>query len=58
VDVTEKSGLKGTGWAADVAIFDYDEDGYLDVVVTNMFGAAQLYLPTRRLGPSLADRCS
>jgi hypothetical protein len=43
VDVTEKAGLKGKGWAADVAILDYDEDGYLDVLVTNMFGAAQLY---------------
>ncbi|MFL5244976.1 MAG: CRTAC1 family protein [Gemmataceae bacterium] len=43
VDVTEKAGLKGKGWAADVAIFDYDEDDYPDVFVTNMFGAAQLY---------------
>jgi hypothetical protein len=42
-DVTEKSGLKGEGWGGDVAVFDYDEDGRLDVLVTNMFGASQLY---------------
>jgi hypothetical protein len=42
-DVTEKSGLKGEGWAADAAVVDYDDDGYLDVLVSNMFGAAQLY---------------
>src|SRR5262249_20394628 len=43
VDVTAKSGLKGKGWSADVAILDYEEDGYLDVLITNMFGPAQLY---------------
>jgi hypothetical protein len=42
-NVTAKSGLAGKGWSADVAVFDYDEDGYLDVLITNMFGAAQLY---------------
>jgi len=42
-DVTEKSGLKGAGWSGDVAVFDYDEDGRLDLLVTNMFGASQLY---------------
>jgi hypothetical protein len=42
-DVTEKAGLKGKGWSGDVAIFDYDGDGFLDLVVTNMFGASQLY---------------
>jgi hypothetical protein len=42
-DVTEKSGLKGNGWGGDIAIFDFDEDGYLDVVVTSMFGPSQLY---------------
>jgi hypothetical protein len=26
-----------------VAVFDYDEDGRLDLLVTNMFGASQLY---------------
>jgi hypothetical protein len=42
-DVTEKSGLKGLGWAADVAVFDFDDDGFLDVLITNMFGRSQLY---------------
>jgi enediyne biosynthesis protein E4 len=42
-DVTEKAGLKGKGWSGDVAVFDYDGDGYLDVFITNMFGASQLY---------------
>jgi len=41
--VTERSGLKGRGWGGDVAVFDFDEDGLLDVFVTNMFGASQLY---------------
>jgi enediyne biosynthesis protein E4 len=42
-DVTEKAGLKGKGWGGDVAIFDYNGDGLLDLVVTNMFGPSQLY---------------
>jgi hypothetical protein len=42
-DVTEKAGLLGVGWGGDVAVFDYNEDGYLDLFVTNMFGANQLY---------------
>jgi len=42
-NVTEQSGLKGRGWTGDIAVFDYDEDGWLDVFVTCMFGRAQLY---------------
>jgi len=42
-DVTAKAGLAGVGWSGDVAIFDYNDDGWLDVFVTNMFGANQLY---------------
>jgi hypothetical protein len=42
-DVTKKAGLAGKGWGGDVAVFDYNEDGYLDLFVTNMFGANQLY---------------
>jgi hypothetical protein len=42
-DVTEKAGLKGKGWGGDVAVFDYNGDGHLDLLVTNMFGASTLY---------------
>jgi hypothetical protein len=42
-DVTEKAGLKGKGWGGDVAVFDYNEDGHVDLLVSNMFGASQLY---------------
>jgi hypothetical protein len=42
-DVTEKAGLKGRGWGGDVAVFDFNDDGYMDLMVTNMFGASQLY---------------
>jgi enediyne biosynthesis protein E4 len=35
-EVTEKAGVKNPGrWAASAAWFDYDRDGYLDLVVTN-----------------------
>ncbi len=33
-DVTEKAGLKRTGWGQGVAIGDYDNDGYDDLFVT------------------------
>ena len=42
-DVTEKAGLRGRGWAGDVAVFDYDDDGFLDLFVPSMFGRGQLY---------------
>ena len=42
-DVTEATGLKGRGWSSDVAVFDYDSDGDLDLLVSCMFGRAQLY---------------
>ena len=42
-DVTAQAGLKGRGWSGDVAVFDYNGDGYLDVLITNMFGPSQLY---------------
>jgi hypothetical protein len=42
-NVTAQAGLKGKGWGGDVAVFDFDGDGWLDLLVTNMFGASQLY---------------
>src|SRR5215210_425470 len=42
-DVTDASGLRGRGWAGDVAVFDYDEDGFMDLFVPSMFGRGQLY---------------
>lgn len=46
-NVTAKAGLKGRGWGGDVAVFDYDEDGYADLLITNMFGQSQLYRNNR-----------
>jgi enediyne biosynthesis protein E4 len=37
-DVTEKSGLKGTGYDLGVAVGDYDNDGYDDLYVTGLQG--------------------
>jgi hypothetical protein len=35
-DVTDRAGVKNAGrWAANAAWFDFDRDGYLDLVVTN-----------------------
>src|SRR5262249_19540912 len=42
-EVTAVAGVAGKGWGGDVAVFDYNEDGKLDLFVTNMFGASQLY---------------
>ncbi|HVN03808.1 MAG TPA: VCBS repeat-containing protein, partial [Bryobacteraceae bacterium] len=33
-DVTERSGLKRTGWASAVCVADYDNDGFDDLFVT------------------------
>ena len=41
-DQTASAGLRGRGWAGDVAVFDYDEDGFLDLFVPSMFGRGQL----------------
>jgi hypothetical protein len=43
-NVTDKAGLRGKGWGGDVAVFDVNGDGWLDLLVTNMFGASQLYV--------------
>ena len=42
-DVTRESGLAGLGWSGDAIAFDYNGDGLVDVLVTNMFGRSQLY---------------
>jgi hypothetical protein len=42
-NVTDQAGLKGPGWGGDVVVFDFDEDGYQDLLVTNMFGPCRLY---------------
>jgi hypothetical protein len=42
-DVTLPAGMQGRGWAGDVAVLDYNDDGHLDVLITCMFGPAQLY---------------
>ena len=36
-DVTEKAGLKGTGYDVGVAIGDYDNDGYEDIFVAGVY---------------------
>ena len=36
-DVTEKAGLKGTGFDVGVAIGDYDNDGYDDLFVAGVY---------------------
>lgn len=41
-DVTDTSGLDGTGYGMGVATGDYDNDGWTDLYVTN-FGANRLY---------------
>src|SRR2546422_3706862 len=45
-DQTDHAGLRGRGWAGDVAVFDYDEDGFLDLFVPSMVGRGQLYRNT------------
>jgi len=40
---TAAAGLQGDGWGSDVAVFDSDDDGDLDLFVGNMFGASTLY---------------
>jgi hypothetical protein len=46
-DVTARSGLQGRGWSGDVAVFDYNGDGYLDILVTAMWGPSQLFRNNR-----------
>ena len=41
-DVTEKAGLRRTGWASGVSVGDYDNDGFTDLFVT-YWGESTLY---------------
>ena len=41
-DVTEKSGLRGSGYGMGMAVADYDNDGFSDLLVTT-YGGAYLY---------------
>ena len=43
-DATTQAGLAGIGWSGDVAVFDADEDGDLDLYVCNMFGRGTLWV--------------
>jgi len=43
IETTEDSGLGGTGWGGDIAVFDYDDDGDVDVFIGNMFGGSILF---------------
>jgi hypothetical protein len=43
VDATKEAGLEGKGWGGDVAVFDVEGDGDLDLFVCNMFGSSALY---------------
>ncbi|MFO0932979.1 MAG: CRTAC1 family protein [Planctomycetota bacterium] len=40
---TGEARLAGPGWGSDAAVFDYDEDGDLDVFVARMFGRSTLF---------------
>jgi hypothetical protein len=42
-DIAVKAGLDKTSGGRGVAIFDYDNDGYLDVAVASAFGGTTLY---------------
>lgn len=42
-DVTKQSGINSNQWNGDVAVGDYDGDGYPDLYTSNMFGANNLF---------------
>jgi len=42
-DASAEAGFAGTGWGSDPAVFDFDDDGDLDLYVARMFGRSSLY---------------
>ncbi len=42
-DVTEKAGIKDTGWTLDIGHGDYNNDGWPDVYIANDYGADKLF---------------
>jgi hypothetical protein len=42
-NVTKEAGLETKEWNGDMTVADFDQDGYLDIYVTNMFGANHLF---------------
>jgi len=44
VDITEQSGLRNPAWGTSASLFDYDRDGWLDLVIANYLD----YDPSRR----------
>jgi enediyne biosynthesis protein E4 len=49
-DVTEKAGLKNPAWGASAAFFDYDRDGWLDLIVVCYVGYDPTWPCTSRSG--------
>ena len=45
-DVTARSGLRRTGWASALTVGDYDNDGFLDLFVSNLHTTNMLYRNT------------
>ena len=52
-DVTESSGIRGEGYGVGVAAADYDNDGWVDLYVTN-FGSNRLWRNRGAVGGELA----
>ncbi|MDD5628769.1 MAG: CRTAC1 family protein [Elusimicrobia bacterium] len=42
-DATSRAGITDTGWALEAAGFDYDNDGWPDLLISNDFGGPVLY---------------
>jgi hypothetical protein len=56
VDVTEKAGLRNPAWGTSAAFFDFDRDGWLDLIVVN-YVAYDPSLPCTSTG-GIPDYCA